>query len=201
MAHLLFFMIMAATAFQSELVQVSRSDDYRFSFKHVFEPDADKHLVEAVNMKKFREDFFPHAKYYGVLKDDVDSRLTYRFKLEKPIARARLRANLITCNFENNKIQGMGQSEGSLWCSTDGRNWMLLLDCPMPKTGVLMENPVNHFLPDVFKGKTEIWFQVRMKSKDHPEADYCVAQFCRLDDEPKDFNAPVFDLRVTFQKK
>ena len=190
-------LMLLSMAFQAQPAQVQRSDDFRFSFKNVFEPEAEKYLVEKVNIVRFREEFYPHAKYYGVDKDNQEARLTYRFSLEKPIAKARIRANLMTCNFENNKNQGRGQ--GSIWCSTDGREWIRLLDCPVPKNGVLLENPVNQFLPEVFRGQRTIWLQVRMYSKDRTDQDYCVAQFCRLDDCPKDFNAPVFDLRVTCQ--
>lgn len=191
--------VVVTAAFQAQPSQVPRSDDFRFSFKNVFEPDAEKYLVEMVNIKRFREEFFPHAKYYGVDKDNTQARLTYRFNFEKPIAKARLRANLMTCNFENNKNQGRGQGYGSVWCSTDGRQWVQMLDCPIPKNGVLLENPVNQILPDIFKGQKTIWLQIRMFSRDRTDQDYCVAQFCRLDEVPKDFNAPIFDLRVTYQ--
>ena len=192
-------LLIALIPVQAQPSPVPRSDDFRFSFKNVFEQGAEKYLIEMVNMKRFREEFYPHAKYYGVDKDGIEARLTYRFPLEKPIAKARIRANLMTCNFENNKRQGSGQSSGSIWCSTNGKDWVQLLDCPVPKTGVLVENPLNRFLPDSFRGQMTIWIQIRMNSRDRTDTGYCVAQFCRLDEVPKDFNAPVFDLRVTCQ--
>lgn len=200
MPCLIAIIFVTITGFQAQPRQVPRSDDFRFSFRNVFEPAAENYLVEMVNMKRFREEFYPHAKYYGVDRDNAEARLTYRFTFEKPIAKARFRAIVMTCNFENNKSLGSGQSYGSIWCSTDGRQWVQLLDCPMPRTGVLVENPINQHLPEIFRGQKSIWLQVRMISKNRKDQDYCVAQFCRLDDIPKDFNAPVFDLRVNYQK-
>jgi len=174
-----------------------RQYDFNFSLKTCFDADAEKYVVENKNIKRYREDFLPSGKYWGVIKNDEPGILTFHFPFEKKIAYARVIGFLTTTNFELNKKLGKGIGTASLWYSTNGKEWYLVKE----KKGTLV-NPVENenisfIFDDRIIDKKELWLQVRLQTTGSVDPSYSGAQFGRntLDDP----NGYSFDLRVKFK--
>lgn len=176
-----------------------QSYDFRYSLRSASQEGSEKYVVEKLNVKIFVEDFNTKCSYWGVVRNDVPARLTFRFPLKEPVESALLNTNMLAANFQNARALGAGKGSGSLWCSPDGREWIQLqkIDSPVDKA-VDLATFVNR-LPPELKGKREIWIQVRMNASEMKGSDYSTAQFAR-NMHHNDPNMIVFDLRVKCQK-
>jgi hypothetical protein len=181
----------------------TESSDFRYYLKSVSDPDAEKYIVEKVNFGIFQETFKPGFKYWGVIRNDEPARLTFRFVFDKPIESARFNTNMITADFNNASQMGSGTSTGSLWCSRDGKKWILIMNADSPKSKSVQGHDFHHRLPQEIKGSQELWIQVRMHAACMKDSSYSVAQFVRSSKNiapSADQNEIPFDLRVRFSE-
>ena len=170
-----------------------------FVIKSVLENQAEKYLVEKLNIRTFSERFKPFTSYWAARENDIPARMTFSFQLEKPLKSAQLHTNLISVNSNNNKNYGSGVGKGSLWCSRDGKNWQQLLDAPPPEKTFLQGYDFHNNLPAELTGSKDIWIQVRLFATGMKDSTYSVAQFSRSNkDDP---NSNVFLLRVRYDEK
>jgi len=177
----------------------AESYDFRYTLKSAMQADAEKYLVEKQNFKAFQESFKPNCVYWGVVRNNEPARLTFRFKLKQPLESAMLNTNMLTSNFNNSEALGDGLGTGSLWCSADGKDWILLKEARMPVDRVVEHHFFINRLPERLKGSREIWLQVRMQASGMTDPDYSTAQFAR-NMHDMDVNMLVFDLRVKCAK-
>lgn len=173
--------------------------DFEFSITSALDGNAEKFVVQKSNIRTFYETFKPHCRYWAAAANDIPAQITFRFPLEMPMSSARLNTNLLSSNFENNVEFGSGKGEGSLWCSKDGKDWILLLEAKPPKGFAAKETSFNGQLPVEMKGAREIWIHVRMLASGMKDGTYSTAQFARTDPYDKHFTP--FFLRVTYDRK
>ena len=150
--------------------------DFIFELTHVNQPDAEMYLVSKTNVKKYSEWQNPPVTYWGPSENGVDAELTYKFPLNHAAEKIHLLANLASFNFAYGRGQGTGHS--SLWGSKDGKNWILLLDNPVPDR-VDSYKTFDELLPKELLGGNEIWIQIRLRTEDAPNGSYTTAQFSR----------------------
>lgn len=193
---IIFWMISGAML--SEVTVVAQEYDFIFSLKNALDPQAEKYVIEKTNIKIFHEPFYPQNSYWGVEKNDIPARLTFRFPLERPMLSGRMYAGFDAANFANSKELGSGKGSVSLWCSKNGIDWILLKDLPAPTSRAFDGDFFNNRLPKELTGSTEIWLQVRMEATGMRKPTYSVAQFCR--DNRGDPNGKSFDIRVRYKK-
>ena len=84
--------------------------------------------------------------------------MNYHFDLSGTITDASLFAHLASYNFGGGLF-----GFGSLWASTDGTSWQLLMDAPTP-SGTAEGYFYNHSLPSSLLGDSDIWIQARMQA-------------------------------------
>lgn len=174
----------------------AQSIDFRFALKSVFENDAEKYVVEKVNIRKFNENFKPFVSYWGVNENDIPAIMTFRFPLEKPMRSGRLFVPMISTNFNNDKSLGKGMGSGSVWCSRNRKDWILLKKAEIPKDKSVVETNFNGRLPKEMVGTQELWIQFRLQATGMQDSTYSTAQFARsMSDDP---NAFVFNLLINY---
>ena len=170
---------------------------FHYRIKNALEEDAEKFLVEKINFKTFHERFKPYCIYWGVIENDKPAVLTFHFPLEKPMKSGSINTNIVTCDFGDNNKFGQGKSQGSLWLSTDGKNWVKQFDSGLIPKGVYVHGEsISLKIPPEFKGSQAIWVQLRMTASGMNDATYSTGQFGR--NTPGDPNGSVFDLRVRY---
>jgi hypothetical protein len=175
----------------------AQSPDFHYRIINVLDANAQKHVVEMHNFKVFKEQFSKGNSYWGVIANDQPARLTMKFDTKKPIKSGKLFSNIIVCNFENAIKQGNGKSECSVWCSRNGKEWILVKSCPTPSTGIVDKVPLGMEFPKEIQGSYQFWIQFRMTTHNTNDPSYSVAQVGRNDE--KDSNASVFELRIHCQ--
>lgn len=174
----------------------AQQNGFQYALKSVLEPDAEKYVVSKTNIRTFHERFKPHHSYWAAAVNDIPASMTFRFSLEKPLISARLYTNIIVANFNNNKSYGTGTGRGSLWCSRDGKNWLLLIDAVPPEVVAVKGYDYYKNLPSELRGSKEIWLQIRLLATGMKDSTYSSAQFARKDySDPK---STVFELRVKY---
>jgi hypothetical protein len=170
--------------------------DFRFALKSVLEADSEKYVVEKVNIRKFNERFKPFVSYWGVRENEIPAIMTFRFPLEKPLKSARLYVPMISTNFNNDKNLGKGMGSGSVWCSRNGKDWVLLKKAEIPIDKTVQEVNFNGKLPKEMVGAKELWLQFRLNATGMKDSTYSTAQFARTPaDDPNSF---VFNLLVSY---
>lgn len=180
--------------FLSTFAKAQDSNVFQFRFRSVLEEHADTYLVEKVNFRKFHERFKPHNTYWGVDENDKPALLTYHFSMQEPIKSGSVNMNLVTADFGKDNKFGSGMSTGSVWCSTDGKDWKKIYSAQKPTMGLLKNHSVHFRLPKEFVGKSDFWLQIRMMASEMKDSTYSVGQFCRND--VTDPNGVTFDLRI-----
>ena len=142
--------------------------DFHYSYSDVFQPSAETYLVAQSNVQRVNEGI---VHYYCPLTLGTPASLTYHCSLAGPISDAHLFAHLASYNF------GGGSSGfGSLWGSTDGSSWQLLMDAPTP--GRIDQGYFyDQSLPAPLLGGNDIWIQARMQSS----GSSIFSQFSRTD--------------------
>lgn len=157
--------------------------DFSFGYKSVFDANADQYIVGQQTVRKYSEWYnVPPISYWGPSANDAATTLTMHFTFAAPSSRIALTAQLDSAN---NGFGGYGAA--SLWGSTDGLNWQLLLNSPTPAAGVFTQVYYNQDVPDSLLGHTAFWLQARMQETGgltdapDPSATWSQAQFSRLD--------------------
>lgn len=162
------------------------SETFTYGFNHVFAPDADMYLVNQENVRKYSEWQSPPITYWGPSANGVPGSLTYRFDFDEPSESIALRASLESFNFVWGNAHGWygsGIGSSSLWASTDGTAWELLLDNPTPADAVGSSRSYDSDVPEHLLGNNSFWVQVRMQVDGAFNSSYTTAQFCRSTSE------------------
>lgn len=179
------------------MTQVGLSDNLFYGFSHVFAPDADTYLVDQQNVRKYGEWQSPSITYWGPSANGVLGSLTYRFDFDNPSKSIALKAHIESFNFiwgNAHGWYGSGTGLSSLWASTDGTTWELLLDNPTPANSVGSSRTYDDDVPEFLLGSQSFWVQVRMRVDGAPNSSYTTAQFCRSTSANPD---NVFQIDVT----
>lgn len=151
--------------------------DFTYSYKTVYDSNADLYLVSSSGVRKYTEPFgSPAATYWGPLSNDVEGQITMRFDFSMPTTSINLYAGIASFNFSSGGGSGFGSS--SLWGSIDGSNWVLLLDNPVP---VSMDSykSYNQDVPSNLLGSTSFFVQARLNVSGAPNTSYTTAQLSR----------------------
>ena len=168
----------------------TQAQEFSYEFTHVEQPIADKHIVSQKNIRKYTEWQKPPVTYWGPAENGVDAEMTFKFPINKTDTPNHLVANLASFNF-NNRGGGSGTGYSSLWGSSDGKSWTLLLDNPTPDR-IDSYKTYDQSLPkEVVSGK-DIWIQVRLRSEGAPLKGYSTAQFSR---STSTATTPIFSLK------
>jgi hypothetical protein len=99
---------------------------FTYSYSDVFDASAEDFLVNQSNVQKVNEGI---VHYYSPITPDTPASLTYHFDLSGTITDASLFAHLGSYNFGGGLF-----GFGSLWGSTDGTTWQLLMDALTPSS-------------------------------------------------------------------
>jgi len=146
--------------------------DFEYGYATVFAANADAHVASQVHVEK-SSSFLGRAYTPTEFSPGV-SHLTYKFVFDAPVARARLRACFDVGTYSYFTIEeGIVRSYGfgSLWASTNGQDWQLLLDAfappgdsPFPNPTLVLANyTYDRVLPDSLMGASTIWVQARLQ--------------------------------------
>lgn len=126
--------------------------DFEYKFVDALDSTAEQYVVSKVNIQARSEG--SSIKYYCPVNNNQDSSITYRYDFNTPIKSAFLQCNLYAVNF------GSSYGQGSLWGSTNGIDWIQIMDRPTPvfdgSTGYEAD------LPSTLTGGTSLWLQARM---------------------------------------
>ena len=121
------FVAVAVVAFVAG-VSVSQADTFTYGYNTVYDSNANQYLVSEQNVTTNNEGGSPPITYYYPSGIGVLGSLTYEFTFANPTTEV----NLLSSLFSLNSVS-WGQS--SLWASTDGSNWELLLNNPLNPGG------------------------------------------------------------------
>jgi len=132
--------------------------DFTFGYTNVFAPNATNYVVAQQNIQ--RTDEGDGITYWNPVNNGTPASLTQKFTFPRPTAQVFLAAHFSSFNF------GSGISgSGSLWGSTDGTNWVSLLNAPTP-AGTALDYYYNTNLPSSLIGSYQIWIQARLQTTD-----------------------------------
>ena len=149
-------------------------------------------LVEAVGVRKWREEYGQRFQYWGPEAFDVEGRLVYRYDFPRPSRRIALAAH-VSCPAQSLEKGIIGNGAGAIEYSRDGHDWRSLGNTIEPRRwgeSVTYEG----LLPADACGGTSLWLRVRLLSSGAwKRADYALAQFlrCRPDDAARLFELDV----------
>ncbi len=180
----------------------ARAWDFSYSYTTVNDANALAYVVGQQNVARYND--WTGSSYWGPTLNDGLATLTSRFTFSGPTAEVFLHARLESYNWTGSGRPDYGFS--SLWASTDGSSWQLLLDCPTPSSSTGFFNAVyNQDIPSSLLGSSELWLQARMEQHaafifdPSDAAAWTDAQFSRFDgpgvNPPSTGNA--FELNAT----
>ncbi len=180
------FLVTAAALCACAPIRASAAN-FIYTYQTVFDANADTYIVNRQNVAKYSEWQNPPATYWGPSANDVNASLTLRFSFAQPTSQISLYANLLTANWRPGGRADYGYA--SIWASTDGASWQLLLDDPTPTGTVPVGSAAiyNQAVPSSLIGATDFWLQVRMwttasfASPSPAASDWTDAQFSRWD--------------------
>lgn len=196
-SFLVLILMFALIVVPSSFVYGNEPTEFHYRIKNALEIDAEKFIVEKENFKTFHERFLPHCIYWGVIENDKPAILTFQIPLQNPMKSGTINTNIVTCDFGIGNKFGQGKSQGSLWLSTDGKNWLKQFESSEIPKGVFVHGEsIKLRIPREFKGSQTVWVQVRMTTTGMKDATYSTGQFGR--NAPGDPNSSVFDLRVRY---
>lgn len=136
------------------------------------------YVVEAVNIRQYREWQEPPLSYFGPLHDGVEAKVVYRFDFPSEVRAVSLRCNCFCVDFRQER-GGVGRGASAVDVSIDGESWHTLFDQIDPRDWGkkwILDGP----LPDFVQGASSIWLRVRMLTEGCEDGEYSCAQFGRL---------------------
>jgi serine/threonine protein kinase len=151
--------------------------DFSYGFKTIDDAEADRYVVGQRNVRKYSEWQNPPITYWGPSDNDAPATLTFRFDFAAPASGILLKAQLNSAN----KNDGSASGSCSLWGSTNGTSWELLLNDPQPFPGHFFQLYYNQPVPASLLGSASLWLQVRMQETGALPGVWAQAQFSRLD--------------------
>jgi hypothetical protein len=160
------------------LVTGGRAQTYSFTYGYttVNDSNAEQYIIGMSNVQIVDEpppsEGGDGAEYWGPTEDNVTGLLTSEFTFSAPTSEIFLNAQLASFNF------GPGVTgSSSLYGSTDGLTWTLLLDNPTP-TSVDSYAYYDQDVPSTLLGTTTFFLQARLLES-QPIGGDSLAQFSR----------------------
>jgi hypothetical protein len=139
--------------------------------------DAGSHVVEAVNVRLYREWQTPPLSYIGPAADGAEGRVVYRFDAPRPIVMGRLLGTVFCTDFTT-EPGGIGRGAAAVEVSGDGVAWTVIRDGLSPvRWGDRYE--LDQPLPERVLGGRSLWVRVRLLTHGSPNIAYTTAQFGR----------------------
>jgi hypothetical protein len=141
-------------AFKSE---AQSSWDFTFGYKTVFDSNALEYVVQQQNIE--RTDEGNGVTYWNPINNGEEAILTQEFTFPRPTTEIFLNVyDLYIANFG-----GGDYGSGALLASTNGTNWVLLLNAPTP-AGISVGYSYETNLPSSLLGSTQIWIQIQLET-------------------------------------
>jgi hypothetical protein len=135
---------------------------FTYGFQDVYSSNALEYIVGENNIQRTQEPITANTdvSYWNPINNGQTSSLTFEFTFAQPTTSISLYATLASFNFGDGEF-----GSGSLWASTDGENWTLLMDAPTPaypgyEYGLGYTFDAN--LPTPLIGATDIWIQAQL---------------------------------------
>lgn len=139
--------------------------------------EAEPYVVEAVNVRRYREWQEPPLTYVGPVENGREGRIVYRFECVGRIGAVRLLGTVFCVDFTR-EAGGQGRGACAVDVSRDGASWVTLRNALEPiRWGEdwIIDEP----LPDEVVGGEAVWIRIRMLTENSPNDDYATAQFGR----------------------
>lgn len=136
------------------------------------------YVVEAVNVRQYREWQDPPVNYFGPRRDGEEGRLVCRFDFPAPVRTVAVRFEAFCVDFLE-EAGGEGRGASGIEISTDGKRWHTLYDHLDPPEWGRRWGLIDEALPEAIRGARTIWLRARFLSSGCPNDDYTVAQVGR----------------------
>ncbi|PWU18306.1 MAG: hypothetical protein C5B50_09535 [Verrucomicrobia bacterium] len=168
------------------LVGVNSASAWNFTYTYqtVNSANSSNYIVGMQHIQAYNE--WTGSSYWGPNANDVQATITSKFTFSAASTEIFLNTRLQAYNWAGNGRSDYGFT--SLWGSTDGSNWQLIVDDPTPAAYGAVNNVVyNQDLPSNFLGNTTLWLQVRMQQHAAPlfapgdAAGFTDSQYSRYD--------------------
>lgn len=153
------------------------------------------YVVEAANVRQYREWQDPPVNYFGPRRDGEEGKLVCRFDFPAPVQCVAVRFEAFCVDFLQD-AGGEGRGASSVEISTDGKRWHSLHNHLDPPQWGRRWGLIDEVLPDNVRGAQSIWLRVRFLSSGCPNDDYTVAQVGRPRPDGK---SPAFRLVAEIQ--
>lgn len=132
----------------------SHGYDFQYSLWDANSPNALDYVVGQVNIQRASDS----VSYWCPIANGTEAVLTMEFQFPRATANAYLSTTIASYNFG-----GSDYGSSSLWASTDGADWIQLLNSPTP-SGIDSYAWYSSNLPDSLTGSSEIWIQARLET-------------------------------------
>jgi hypothetical protein len=177
--------------------------NFDYTYQTVFDSNSDNYIVGEQNITKYSEWQNPPVTYLGPAANDAQATLTMRFDFSDPTTQIFLDAGIVSFNNINDGRTDYGYA--SLWASTDGSSWQMLLNNDvLTGSGIIdAETVYDQDVPVSLLGGTNFWIQVRMYEHNalvngYPAYNsWADAQFSRNDPSNPPGSGNTFELAVT----
>jgi hypothetical protein len=171
------FAILSALALGAGAV---RAWDFSYTYQTVNSANAMSYVVGTQNLRTVND--WTGSTYWGPYGNDVQATVTSKFTFSAATTEIFMHSRIQAYNW------GSHYGFTSLWGSTDGNNWQLILNDPTPSTyGSGGDTVYNQDLPLSFTGSTAFWLQARMQQHgaiinfSDPAAAWTDSQYSRYD--------------------
>ena len=159
--------------------------DFDYGVEDVFQAAADTYVINTINIQKYNEG--NGNTYYCPAANGIQASVTYKFDWCVPAT------NILVYGYFHILNAGSSYGYGSLWASTNGFDWQLLLDVPTPPSGAV--GPVySNTMPLSLTGSSSFWVQARLNSV----GQQIYAQWLR--DYNNGYPTPTFRVAADFNK-
>jgi len=157
----------------NSLLPQAKAYDFQYGFWNVYSPNALDHVVGQVNLQRTSEGGNPAngVSYWNPINSGQAASLTLEFTFSRPTTQINLYSHIATYNFGGGNF-----GSGSLWGSTNGTDWVSLMDAPTP-SGIAIGYFYTANLPEALTGASQIWIQARLQTSGSD----IMAQFSRQD--------------------
>jgi hypothetical protein len=135
----------------------SHGYDFQYSLWDANSSNALDYVVGQVNMQRTSEGG-NGVSYWNPINNGQEATLTMEFQFPQPTTSVFLSTTLASYNFG-----GGDYGSGSLWASTDGANWIQIMNNPTP-SGIDSYTWYSSDLPDSLIGSSQIWIQAQLET-------------------------------------
>ncbi len=166
------------------ITTAARAWDFSYSYHTVNDAGALTYVVGQQNIARYND--WTGSSYWGPTVNDQQATLTSRFTFSGPTAEIFLHARIQAYNWYTPGGR-IDYGFASLWGSTDGSSWQLLLDAPVPANLSMSDLVYNQDVPASLLGSNQFWLQTRLQQhgamlfNPGDAAAWTDAQFSRFD--------------------